>query len=127
MKHLSPNARLSAVYSRLTTHNSLLTTFRFKVLALAFLAISCTATSSMAATPGFDTLVNYDTAWTFVYDGGMTTVGLKLPVDDVFFDAKTFPDGISYLTGVTADTGNWRGVFLVKLDASGKLLWKKKY
>ena len=23
-----------------------------------------------ATTPGFDTLVNYDTAWTFVYDGG---------------------------------------------------------
>jgi len=29
-----------------------------------------------AATPGFDTLVNYDTAWTNVYDGGENKYGV---------------------------------------------------
>jgi hypothetical protein len=41
---------------------------------------------SSAATPGFDTLVNYDTAWTYVYDGGKTL--------DVFFDAKYMTNGV---------------------------------
>lgn len=37
------------------------------LLALLTVAI---ITPLHAATPGFDTLVNYDTAWTNVYDGG---------------------------------------------------------
>jgi hypothetical protein len=39
-----------------------------------------------AATPGFDTLVNYDTAWTYVYDGGKYKDGTAM--DDYFNDVK---------------------------------------
>jgi hypothetical protein len=92
-------------------------------------AILLTTLSSplFAATPGFDTLVNYDTAWTYVYEGGIEPVGLKLPVTDIFFDVKTFPNGASYITGASDDTAYYNSLFLVKLDAAGKLLWKKVY
>jgi hypothetical protein len=55
-------------------------TFRFFNPGLGFLkampivAATLLATIALpvhASTPGFDTLVNYDTAWTYVYDGGM--------------------------------------------------------
>jgi hypothetical protein len=62
-----------------------------------------------------------------VYDGGKTTTGLKDFIDDVFFDAKTYPDGTSFITGVTADSAGYRGISLFKFDALGKLLWKKVY
>ena len=33
--------------------------------------------------------VNYDTAWTFVYDGGRDSViGAKSAINDIFYDVK---------------------------------------
>jgi hypothetical protein len=128
MKHLSPNARLTAGHSRLTTddsrlktHDSLLTTFCFKVLALAFLAISTFVPASVSAA---DT-VNYDTAWTYVYDGGRVTTGLKGAINDNFFDVKALSDGSCYCVGTTSDTANWNYILLDKFDHSGKLLMEK--
>jgi hypothetical protein len=71
------------------------------------------------------TAVNYDTAWTFVYDGG------KLlndnPIPDKFFDVTVFPDGTSYCVGVTSDSSNWRWILLAKFNPIGEMLWKKRF
>ncbi len=57
------------------------------MISTAGLFLSLTVPSaSSAATPGFDTLVNYDTAWTFVYDGGKTP--------NIFSDVKCLPNGV---------------------------------
>lgn len=55
-----------------------------------------------ATTPGFDTLVNYDTAWTYIYNGGIENDGSPIPDD--FYDVKAFPDGTTYCVGSTADS-----------------------
>jgi hypothetical protein len=39
------------------------------------------------------TTVNYDTAWTFVYDGGKDSAGGNV-YNDKFFDAKVLPNGV---------------------------------
>jgi hypothetical protein len=68
-------------------------------------------------------MVNYDTAWTFVYDGGIRKNGN--PIGDEFGDLKVFPDGSSIIVGSTADTLGDDNLFIVKLDNSGKVLWQK--
>ena len=98
--------------------------FRSSLLT-ALCSLLCLASSTAATTPGFDTLVNYDTAWTFVYDGGKQTTGAA--INDNFYDVKVFPDGSSICVGQTADSMNARGIFLVNLNPSGKLEWKKRY
>jgi hypothetical protein len=37
--------------------------------------------------------VNYDTAWTFVYDGGVDSASGRV-YDDKFFDVKTLPNSV---------------------------------
>jgi hypothetical protein len=70
--------------------------------------------------------INFDTAWTFIYDGGVATKnGVVYSIKDVFYDAIVLDDGTSYCAGTTADSNNSSGTFLVKLDLNGKLLWKK--
>jgi len=78
-----------------------------------------------ASTPGFDTLVNYDTAWTFVYDGGKKTDGT--PVTDIFYDVKVISDGTSILAGASGDTIHSTQSLLVELDKKGKVLQNKLY
>jgi hypothetical protein len=94
-------------------------------------AIACSmlfAYSSLAAIPGFDTLVNYDTTWTFVYDGGRSVTGLKLAIYDVFYDVKCLPNGVCVCVGESGDTtSNLGQTILMKLDASGKMLLKRLY
>jgi hypothetical protein len=80
-----------------------------------------------AATPGFDTLVNYDSAWTYVYDGGRLITGQKLSITDNYYDVKVLSDGSSICIGGTTDSTNWKWILLTKLDSSGKLAWKKRY
>ena len=91
----------------------------------ALISLLCLASSTAASSPGFDTLVNYDTAWTFVYDGGRLTTGLKASVLDDFGDAKALSNGDCILVGNTSDTLGNSGFHLVKLNNSGKIVWKK--
>ena len=77
-----------------------------------------------ASTPGFDTLVNYDTAWTFVYDGGTNKNGLA--INDKFNDIKCLTNGVC--VGQSGDTSSTVAqIICLKLDGSGKLLMKKLY
>jgi len=79
-----------------------------------------TATISFSSTPGFDTLVSYDTAWTFVYDGGKDSDGDAIP--DNFYDVKALPDGRCICVGQSAGS-----LYLTQLDLNGTMLWEKKY
>jgi hypothetical protein len=77
-----------------------------------------------ASTPGFDTLVNYDTAWTYVYDGGIQTNGKV--INDNYYDVLVQRDGSSLCLGGTVDSANWKWILLTKLDPKGKLHWQKR-
>jgi hypothetical protein len=46
--------------------------------------------------------VNYDTAWTFVYDGGKANSGRN--INDYLYDVKVSPDGYTFCIGETRDT-----------------------
>jgi hypothetical protein len=78
-----------------------------------------------ASTSGFDTLVNYDTAWTYVYDGGTLKNGKA--INDYFFDLKTLLNGTIMCVGQSADSSNTKGILVVKFDPSGKFKWKKRF
>lgn len=84
---------------------------------LIVLSLLCCASISFAA-------VNYDTAWTFVYDGGRATAN-KAIIDD-FRDVKSLPDGSTVYVGTTADSNSFYGIHLLKLDKNGKVLFNKK-
>jgi hypothetical protein len=62
------------------------------LLILSAILMVISATPSTAATPGFDTLVNYDTSWTYVYDGGKSKTGLA--ISDIFYDVKCLTNGV---------------------------------
>jgi hypothetical protein len=83
-----------------------------------------------ATTPGFDTLVNYDTAWTFVYDGGKDSDGGV--INDRFYDIKVLPDNNGYICVGGSRlpdslSGGDMDRFLLKLDVNGKMIWKRYY
>ena len=65
--------------------------------------------------------VNYDTAWTFVYDGGRDSVSGDAYQDD-FYDVKPLPNG----SVICAGSSNW-SCLLIKLDSSGKVVMNKTY
>jgi hypothetical protein len=73
--------------------------------------------------------LNYDTAWTYVYDGGTykDIFNRTYIIDDYFRDVKTLPDGSSICVGQTRDSTGLTNVLLMKLDASGTMMWKKLY
>ena len=89
---------------------------KFSARILFVLSLLCCASLSFAA-------VNYYTAWTFVYDGGRTTANGH--IYDDFRDVKSLPDGSTIYVGTTADSAEYYGFFLVKLDKDGKVLFKK--
>ncbi|MDD5672787.1 MAG: hypothetical protein PHC61_01370 [Chitinivibrionales bacterium] len=93
--------------------------------ACFFLVLTVLLVVSFSNTLAQSSMVNYDTAWTFVYDGGKLTTGTA--INDYFYDVKTISDGSSICIGQTADSLNARGVFLAKLDLSGKIKWKNRY
>jgi hypothetical protein len=89
-----------------------------------------TATIALSSTPGFDTLVSYDTAWTFVYDGGKDSDGDAIP--DNFYDVKALPDNKGYICvggSRMPDSvcGGDMDIFFMRLDANGEILWKKYF
>ena len=63
--------------------------------------------------------VNYDTAWTFVYDGGKDSATGRM-YNDKFFDIKSLPNGVCVCIGSSAYTGSQS--LMMKLDTSGKIL-----
>ncbi|MDD5344303.1 MAG: hypothetical protein PHW12_07760, partial [Smithella sp.] len=117
---------LSSLGSQLTARHSLLKGSRLAARSFLVLAVSL-LTASAAHAQG--TGVNYDTAWTFVYDGGTFTTGLKGPVQDIFYDVKPLPGGGCICAGKSSlvDTNAGGDLFLLKLDSTGKLVWKKLY
>lgn len=65
---------------------------------------------------------NYDTAWSFVYDGGKTSSGKV--INDDFRDIKILPNGDAICVGDTRDTAFIQSTLLIKLSPSGKLVQK---
>ena len=71
--------------------------------------------------------VNYDTAWTFAYDGGTyVSWGDTQTISDYFSDVKSLSDGGSICVGTTRDSIGFSKVLLMKLDGTGSVVWKKK-
>ncbi len=68
---------------------------------------------------------NYDTAWTFVYDGGKTTSGKVIP--DKFREIKILPSGDAICVGETVDSNQADNVLLIKLSTTGQTLQKRLY
>ena len=60
--------------------------FTARCSLLTAILLTALSSSLFAATPGFDTLVNYDTAWTYMYVGGTT--------GDIFYDVKCLTNGV---------------------------------
>jgi hypothetical protein len=67
--------------------------------------------------------LNYDTAWTYVYDGGKTVAGKTM--QDKFNDVKILSNGDAICVGQTQDSTYYSNVFLVRLAESGKELKRK--
>jgi len=88
------------------------------LISAAFFLPLCTKTALTAE-------VNYDTAWTFVYDGGIYNE--NKPVPDVFHDVKPLSDGGYVCVGETRDSTGMRNVLLIKLDENGSKKMVKKY
>jgi|WetSurMetagenome_2_1015567.scaffolds.fasta_scaffold230893_2 hypothetical protein len=67
----------------------------FRVSARCSLLIASFSLTAMAI-PGYDTLANYDTAWTFIYDGGKKTDTTSYTA--IFRDAKVLMNCIVTIT-----------------------------
>jgi hypothetical protein len=67
----------------------------------------------------------YDTAWTFIYDGPKYADGSS--INDILYDVKCLPNGVSVCVGASADTINSLQTLLIKIDPNGKLLQKKLF
>lgn len=70
-------------------------------------------------------IANYDTAWTFVYDGGKDKNGFA--IEDQFLDVKVLPSGEALCVGVTSDTSLLKNILLIRLSSSGSLLNSKLF
>jgi hypothetical protein len=117
---------LASVYGfRSISKNYLKKEFLMKKITLVSIQVAILysmlfAYSSLAATPGFDTLVNYDTAWTYVYDGGTRV--------DVFYDVKCLANGVCVCVGESVDSSTHLDqTIMMKLDASGSVIQKKLF
>lgn len=69
-------------------------------------------------------IVNYDTAWTFVYDGGKDSTSGDAYLD-CFFDIKALSDGSVICAGYTAIPR--MSSVVIRLDSFGKVEFKKNY
>jgi Secretion system C-terminal sorting domain len=79
-----------------------------------------------SSSPAADSTVNYDTAWTYVYDGGTYSDGTH--TFDDFYDIKALPDGGYVCAGASGDTTTTIGqLVLMKLNSSGNVSWKRLY
>jgi hypothetical protein len=95
------------------------TAFRFRIFNSRLLILLLVGICAFVASAGAADSVNYDTAWTFVYDGGKLKSGGAIV--DKFCDVKAFGDGTFYCTGITVDSANWKWVFLTKFDGLDSL------
>ncbi len=68
---------------------------------------------------------NFDTAWTFTYDGGVDS--RNDPIFDVFKQAIILPSGDLICVGSTDDSSGIANVLIEKLSQKGKLLLKKQF
>jgi hypothetical protein len=71
-----------------------------------------------------DTQINYDTAWTFVYDGGRDSASGSIYWDK-FFDVKALPNGSCVCVGFTGYS-NFSS-FLAILGSSGNIIKNKSF
>lgn len=70
--------------------------------------------------------LKYDTAWTFVYDGGRSSDGKA--IWDGFSEIKVLPNGVALCVGATSDSVTPYGYsLLVKLSSTGKMLQTGRY
>lgn len=67
--------------------------------------------------------VSYDTAWTFVYDGGKFSDGK--PIEDNFGSILALKDGSCICVGGSLDTSGQAGILFVKLNPTGEMVHKK--
>ncbi len=67
---------------------------------------------------------NYDTAWTFIYDGGVSSTGRAIP--DNFRDIRILPNGDAVCVGGTADSALESEILLIRLSPSGEMVRKKR-
>jgi len=94
--------------------------FGFRFLRAIPLLLATLLVPIFASTPGKDTLVNYDTAWTYVYDGGSTL--------DIFYDVKCLTNSVCVCVGESVDpTTHIAQSILMKFDIAGKIVQKKLY
>jgi len=90
---------------------------KFSARILILLSLLCCASLSFAA-------VNYDTTWTFVYDGAPRK---GKPSIDRFYDIKELPDGKTVCVGISSDTSYSGQSILFKFDTAGHVVFKKIY
>jgi hypothetical protein len=92
---------------------------RTQLIKVTMLLMACAGTAAAQ--------VNYDTAWTLVYDGGIWRDGFNNihTIEDIFRDVKALPDGGSICGGLSRDSTGMQGFLIMKLDASGAIVWKK--
>lgn len=67
--------------------------------------------------------VNYDTAWTFVHDGGKDSAS-GFNFTDIFYDVKVLPNNTAVCVGTSA-VGE-RSI-LIKLDSNGNVIQLKRF
>ncbi len=89
-----------------------------RVLGLAGLSLCLFCANSFAA----DT-ANYDTAWTYVYDGGRTSNGTSSI--DQFFDVKILPNGDAICVGESQDSVLLPNILILKISPAGVVKQKK--
>lgn len=83
-------------------------TRRFPLSVVSFLSLAFTAAAQL----------NYDTAWTLVYDGGKMSNGST--VYDYYYDVKSLPDGGCVSVGESGDsTSSLAQVLVMKFDGGG--------
>lgn len=68
---------------------------------------------------------NFDTAWTFVYDGGMKPD--STPIWDSFKQAVILSNGDAVCAGYTTDSIGVANVLIERISAQGELIQKKQY
>ena len=90
----------------------------FKILLLLIVLLTPTLINA-------GTVVNYDTAWTFVYDGGVKSNGDAF--NDDFCDIKILSGDRAVCVGRSGDSSGSTQTLLIMLDRSGKILQKKLF
>jgi hypothetical protein len=104
------------------------TKFGFLILNSRFLIVLLVGIYAFVGVAVAADTVNYDTAWTFVYDGGKyKSSNISYDISDYYSDVKVLPDGGQVCVGTTRDSVGFSKVLLMKLTSDGKVIWKKLF